>query len=434
MRFYSTNNRSLTVDLRQAVTEGLAPDNGLYMPVEIPRLSDEFFKGIANKSFRDIGFEVARNLLKGDVPDSELKKIVDHTIQFDAPLVKLEKDVFALELFHGPTLAFKDFGARFMSQLLGYFASQQDREIIILVATSGDTGSAVANGFLGVPGTRVVVLYPSGKVSEIQEKQFTTLQQNITALEVTGTFDDCQRLVKEAFLDAELRQKFFLTSANSINIARLIPQSFYYFYAYAQLKDRARPVVFSVPSGNFGNITAGLLAKRMGLPVGRFVASTNINDVVPAYLRTGTFNPRPSSSTISNAMDVGNPSNFSRMLELFNGNYGNLSEEIKGYSFTDEQTADAMRNVYASSNYILDPHGAVGYLGLKKYFEESEEDATGIFLETAHPSKFKDVVEEKLGRHIDIHPTLKEFMKRQKETIKASADFSAFKDFLLNRF
>ena len=434
MKFYSTNNRSLTVDLRQAVTEGLAPDNGLYMPVEIPRLSNEFFKGIANKSFRDIGFEVARNLLEGDVPHSELKKIVDHTIQFDAPLVKLENDVFALELFHGPTLAFKDFGARFMSQLLGYFASQQGREIIILVATSGDTGSAVANGFLGVPGIQVVVLYPSGKVSEIQEKQFTTLQQNITALEVAGTFDDCQRLVKEAFLDAELRRKYFLTSANSINIARLIPQSFYYFHAYAQLRDNVRPVVFSIPSGNFGNMTAGLFAKRMGLPVHRFVASTNINDIVPAYLRTGTFNPRTSSSTISNAMDVGNPSNFSRMLELFNGNYGTLSEEIKGYSFTDEQTAEAMRNVYASSNYILDPHGAVGYIGLKRYLDESDENVTGIFLETAHPSKFKEVVEEKLGKGIDIHPTLKEFMKRQKETIKGTADFSAFKEFLLNRF
>jgi len=434
MKFYSTNNRSVTVDLRQAVTEGLAPDNGLYMPVEIPRLPDNFFADIADKSFRDIGFEVARNLLQGDLPDTELRRIVDHTIQFDAPLVKLEKDVFALELFHGPTLAFKDFGARFMSQLLGYFASQQDREIIILVATSGDTGSAVANGFLGVPGTRVVVLYPSGKVSEIQEKQFTTLQQNVTALEVAGTFDDCQRLVKEAFLDTELRRRFFLTSANSINIARLIPQSFYYFYAYAQLIDKDRPVVFSVPSGNFGNITGGLLAKRMGLPVRRFVAATNINDIVPAYLKTGAFNPRASASTISNAMDVGNPSNFSRMLELFNGNYESLSDEIKGYSFTDEETASAMRNVYASSNYILDPHGAVGYLGLKKYLNDSDENATGIFLETAHPSKFKEVVDETLGMGIDIHPTLKAFMKRKKETIKATMDFSAFKKFLLDTF
>lgn len=434
MKFYSTNNKNLTVDLRRAVTEGLAPDNGLYMPVTIPRLPDEFFRDIAGKSFREIGFEVSRNLLQGDLPDSELKKIVDHTIQFDAPLVEVEENIYALELFHGPTLAFKDFGARFMSQLLGYFARQQDREIIILVATSGDTGSAVANGFLGVPGTRVVVLYPSGKVSEIQEKQFTTLQQNVTALEVTGTFDDCQRLVKEAFLDAELRNRFFLTSANSINIARLIPQSFYYFYAFTQLKKNNFPVVFSVPSGNFGNITGGLFAKRMGLPIDRFIASTNINDIVPEYLSTGAFKPRASSSTMSNAMDVGNPSNFYRMLELFDGNFETLSRDIKGYSFTDKETSDAMRNVYANSNYVLDPHGAVGYLGLKKYLRDSNAQATGIFLETAHPSKFKEVVDDTLGRPIDIHPKLLEFMKRKKETIKATADFAEFKGFLMSSF
>jgi len=434
MKFYSTNNKNLIVDLRRAVTEGLAPDNGLYMPVEIPRLPDEFFRDLAGRSFREIGFEVSRNLLRGDIPDSELRKIVDHTIQFDAPLVKVEENVHALELFHGPTLAFKDFGARFMSQLLGYFARQQDREIIILVATSGDTGSAVANGFLGVPGTRVVVLYPSGKVSEIQEKQFTTLQQNVTALEVSGTFDDCQRLVKEAFLDTELRNKYFLTSANSINIARLIPQSFYYFYTFAQLKDIGQPVVFSVPSGNFGNITGGLLAMKMGLPIARFIAATNINDVVPDYLKTGTFKPRPSSSTISNAMDVGNPSNFYRMLELFHGNFESLSGLIKGYSFTDNETADAMRNVYASSNYIMDPHGAVGYLGLKKYQKESGLESAGIFLETAHPSKFKEVVDETLGRTIGIHPKLMEFMKRKKETIQATTDFAQFKRFLMTTF
>lgn len=433
MKFYSTNNKNLTVDLRRAVTEGLAPDNGLYMPENIPLMPDEFFANISDMSFREIGFEVAKNLLKGDIPDSELKKIVDHTIQFSAPLVKLEEGVYSLELFHGPTLAFKDFGARFMSQLLGYFARQQDREIIILVATSGDTGSAVANGFLGVPGTRVVVLYPSGKVSEIQEKQFTTLQKNITALEVSGTFDDCQRLVKEAFLDVELRSKFFLTSANSINIARLIPQSFYYFYAFAQLKNKELPVVFSVPSGNFGNITGGLFAKRMGLPIDRFVASTNINDIVPAYLKTGTFSPRASSSTISNAMDVGNPSNFYRVLELFNGHFELLSRDIKGYSFTDKETEEAMRNVYANSKYVLDPHGAVGYLGLKKYLSDSGTPATGIFLETAHPSKFKEVVDHALGRPIDIHPTLKEFLKRKKQTIKATTDFPAFKKFLMTK-
>jgi threonine synthase len=285
MMFYSTNDRSAKVTLKEAVTRGLAPDNGLYMPEKINALPEDFFKRLPALSFEEIGFQVAKNLLEGSLPDDELRRIVAHTIQFDAPLVQVERDVFALELFHGPTLAFKDFGARFMSQMLGYFAKQQDQEIVILVATSGDTGSAVANGFLGVKGTRVVVLYPSGKVSDIQERQFTTLGENITALEVEGTFDDCQRLVKQAFLDQELRSSFFLTSANSINIARLIPQSFYYFKAYSQLKDHSRPVVFSVPSGNFGNLTGGLLARKMGLPIERFVAATNVNDIVPEYLQ-----------------------------------------------------------------------------------------------------------------------------------------------------
>jgi threonine synthase len=325
MKFYSTNNRNLKVDLKQAVTQGLAPDNGLYMPEQIPALPKTFFDTIRQKSFQEIGFEVARNIFGDDIPSSELKRIVEHTIQFDAPIVALEPNTYSLELFHGPTLAFKDFGARFMSQLLGYFASQQHQEIIILVATSGDTGSAVANGFLGVEGTKVVVLYPSGKVSDIQEKQFTTLGKNVTALEVDGTFDDCQRMVKQAFLDNDLKQKYFLTSANSINIARLIPQSFYYFYAYSKLPEGAPPIVFSVPSGNFGNLTGGLLAKRMGLPVQKFIASTNINDVVPEYLHSKVFNPRPSKQTISNAMDVGNPSNFVRMLELFNGDFEKLA-------------------------------------------------------------------------------------------------------------
>src|SRR5688572_8087199 len=305
MKFYSTNNPDLKVDLKQAVTQGLAPDNGLYMPERIPALPKTFFDTIADKSFQEIALEVATNLLGEDISKTELKRIVEHAIQFDAPLVKLENNIYALELFHGPTLAFKDFGARFMSQLLGYFAKQQQKEIIILVATSGDTGSAVANGFLGVPGTKVVVLYPSGKVSEIQEKQFTTLGKNITALEVDGTFDDCQQMVKQAFVDKELTSQYFLTSANSINIARLVPQSFYYFYAYAKLPVKKQPVVFSVPSGNFGNLTGGLLAKAMGLPIQKFIASTNINDVVPQYLLSKTFNPRASQQTISNAMDVG---------------------------------------------------------------------------------------------------------------------------------
>jgi len=430
MKFYSTNNKNLKVDLKRAVTEGLAPDNGLYMPEQIPVLPKSFFDSLSAMSFPEMALSVAQNLLGNDVPAADLKRIVDHTIQFDAPLVRVEQNLFALELFHGPTLAFKDFGARFMSQLLGYFAQQQDQEIVILVATSGDTGSAVANGFLGVKGTRVVVLYPSGKVSEIQEKQFTTLDQNVTALEVEGTFDDCQRLVKQAFLDEELKGKFFLTSANSINIARLIPQSFYYFHAYAQVADKTKPVVFSIPSGNFGNLTGGLLAKRMGLPIEKFVATTNINDIVPEYLRTQAFNPRASQQTISNAMDVGNPSNFTRLLDLFNHDFEALSNVIVGYSFSDDETRSAMRHVLASSDYLMDPHGAVGYLGLKKYLIENNSESTGIFLETAHPAKFKEVVDETIQKSIEIPPALQSFMKRSKKSVPMSRDFAVFKDYL----
>lgn len=434
MKFYSTNNPGLKVDLRQAVTQGLAPDNGLYMPEQIPPLPPEFFTTIGQKSFREIAYTVAKHLIGDDVPDSELKRIVDHTIGFEAPLVEIEDSIFALELFHGPTLAFKDFGARFMSQLLGYFAKQQDQEIVILVATSGDTGSAVANGFLGVPGTRVVVLYPSGKVSEIQEKQFTTLDQNITALEVSGTFDDCQQLVKQAFLDDQLRSKFFLTSANSINIARLIPQSFYYFNTYARLTDRKKPLVFAVPSGNLGNITGGLLAMRMGLPIAKFVAATNVNDVFPHYLLTKSFTSRPSRQTISNAMDVGNPSNFVRILELYKGDFEALSKDITGYAFTDDETASAMREVYARNGYMMDPHGAIAYLGLKKYLAEHSGDVTGVFLETAHPAKFKEVVEDTLGCTIAIPPALQKFLLKEKKVIQASTEFSDFRNFLLHTF
>jgi threonine synthase len=427
MNFYSTNNKKHTVSLSEAVIKGLAPDNGLYMPEQIPLLPPKFFDTIHTKSFVEIAFEVAKNLLGDDLPEEELRRIVSHTIQFDAPLVEIEKDVFALELFHGPTLAFKDFGARFMSQLLGYLAKQQKREIVILVATSGDTGSAVANGFLSVPGTRVIVLYPSGKVSEIQEKQFTTLGKNITALEVAGTFDDCQSLVKQAFLDDDLRSRFFLTSANSINIARLIPQSFYYFWAYAQVKLRNKELVFSVPSGNFGNLTGGLLAKRMGLPVKHFIVSTNINDVVPEYLRTGLFQPRPSTSTMSNAMDVGNPSNYARIMDLYQGNFDAISKDISGYSFTDAKTSESMLNVFKNHQYTMDPHGAIGYLGLKKYLKENNDDTIGIFLETAHPGKFKDVVEGALGQQIKLPEVLSSFMKGQKLTIPISKEFEDFK-------
>lgn len=430
MNFYSTNNRNIRVSLQQAVTQGLAPDNGLYMPERIPVLPKEFFNTIDKKSFQEIALTVAQNVLGDDIPGAELKRIVEHTIQFDAPLVEIEENIFALELFHGPTMAFKDFGARFMSQLLGYFARQQDQEIIILVATSGDTGSAVANGFLDVPGTRVIVLYPSGKVSDVQEKQFTTLGKNITALEVEGTFDDCQRLVKTAFLDAELKSKYFLTSANSINIARLIPQSFYYFYSYAQVKDRSRPVIYSVPSGNFGNLTGGLFAKRMGLPVFKFVATTNANDVVPKYLHTKLFTPRSSEQTISNAMDVGNPSNFVRMLDLYNNDFTKLTEDIAGYSFTDDETRHAMQAVYRSAKYVMDPHGAVGYLGLKKYLTEYSLPATGIFLETAHPGKFIDVVEDTLGQKIALPATLEKFMHGTKQSKQIGHEFATFKEHL----
>jgi threonine synthase len=431
MKFYSTNNKNIKVDLRQAVTQGLAADNGLYMPENVPELPKTFFDTLGTKSLQEIALAVVENLLGGEVPAGELKRIVEHTIQFDAPVVEVEDRVYALELFHGPTLAFKDFGARFMSQLLGYYAQQQDREIVILVATSGDTGSAVANGFLGVEGTRVIVLYPSGKVSEIQEKQFTTLGKNVTALEVDGTFDDCQALVKQAFLDETLRQKYFLTSANSINIARLIPQSFYYFYAYGQIKDKGRPVVFSVPSGNFGNLTGGLLAQRMGLPVEQFLAATNVNDIVPEYLETRMFNPRPSRQTISNAMDVGNPSNFVRMLDLYEQDFEALSKHITGYRFTDEQTREAMRQVFASRGYVMDPHGAIGYLGLKNYFSETQSKAAGIFLETAHPAKFKEVVDETLQSEVAIPPALKKFMQQEKQSVKMKRDYTSFKEYLI---
>jgi threonine synthase len=433
MRFYSTNNPDLKVNLRTAVTEGLAPDNGLYMPENIPVLSGDFFNSIDKKSFREIAFNVTSHLIGDDIPEAELQRIIDHTIQFDAPLVPIEDGIYALELFHGPTLAFKDFGARFMSQLLGYFANQQDKEIVILVATSGDTGSAVANGFLDVPGTKVVVLYPTGKVSEIQEKQFTTLGKNITALEVDGTFDDCQRLVKEAFLDRELNDKLFLTSANSINIARLIPQSFYFFYAYSRLAHLGKPVVFSVPSGNFGNLTGGLLARKMGLPVSKFVASTNINDVVPEYLVSGQFQPRTSEQTISNAMDVGNPSNFARILDLFQNNFDRISEVISGYAFNDEETREAMRQVFANGGYMMDPHGAVAYLGLKKYLKDSKSNALGVFAETAHPAKFREVVQQTLSSTVEIPEKLLKFMSLSKKTIPMAASYDAFRTMLIDK-
>jgi len=430
MKFYSTNNKESRVSLKEAVLQGLAPDNGLYLPVTIPRLPDSFFQDLPNKSFNELAYEVAYALIGDDVPSSELKKIIDQTITFEAPLVKVGA-FYALELFHGPTLAFKDFGGRFLAGLLGYYARQQDREVTILVATSGDTGSAVANGFLNVPGTKVVVLYPSGKVSEIQEKQFTTLGENITALEVEGTFDDCQRMVKEAFLDQELRTQLFLTSANSINIGRLIPQLFYYFRAHAQLGNHPNGVVFSVPSGNFGNLTAGLIAKRMGLPIDKFIASTNINDVVPEYLNSGNFEPRPSKQTISNAMDVGHPSNFARMLDLYHHDQHALQKDIVGYHFTDKETSREMKKVYQTEKYILDPHGAVGLLGLKKYKAETGSTLTLVFLETAHPGKFKEVVEASLNESLPLPDKLKQFLSKEKKSIPMKNNFVELKRILL---
>lgn len=429
MNYYSTNNKNLRVSLKEAVIQGLAPDNGLFMPEVIPTLSHDFFKTLNSKSFQQIALEVTENLIGNDLPRKDLERIVDFTIQFDAPLVEIEKNIYSLELFHGPTLAFKDFGARFLSGLLGYFAAQQNKEITILVATSGDTGSAVANGFLNVPGTNVIVLYPSGKVSVVQEKQFTTLGGNVRAIEVDGTFDDCQKIVKQCFLDKELNQRIVLTSANSINIARLIPQSFYYFNAIAQLKSGLE-VVFSVPSGNFGNLTAGLLAKRMGLPIKHFVAATNANDIVPTYLKTNQFTPRPSVQTISNAMDVGNPSNFYRILDLYDKNFDALTREITGCSFTDEQTRSAMRKVFHEKKYVLDPHGAIGYLGLKEYLKATG-NVTGIFLETAHPAKFQDVVSSALGESIPLPSTLEKFMSGKKLTTFMSNKFDDFKAYLL---
>jgi threonine synthase len=413
------------------VIQGLAPDNGLYMPTHIPALPKSFFDSLASRSFQEIGYEVARTIIGEDIPSTELRKIVDHTLQFDSPLVQLEENVLALELFHGPTLAFKDFGARFLSGLLGYFAQQQSREITILVATSGDTGSAVANGFLDVPGTRVIVLYPSGKVSEVQEKQFTTLGKNITALEIDGTFDDCQRLVKQSFMNEQLKQKVFLTSANSINIARLLPQTFYYFRAVAQLPYSVKPIVFSVPSGNFGNLTAGIFAKRMGLPIHRFIAATNSNDIVPHYIKTQNFLPKPSMATISNAMDVGNPSNFARMLDLYGGNHQPLSQDIVGCHFTDEQTKEVMHEVFQKRSYTLDPHGAIGYLGLVKHLNEFD-GGIGIFLETAHPAKFNAVVENAIGVSVLLPNKLQRFMEKRKVSIPMKNSFEELKNFLMS--
>ncbi|MBX2890769.1 MAG: threonine synthase [Saprospiraceae bacterium] len=429
MQLYSTNNPNLRVSLREAVMAGMPEDKGLFMPVDIPRLPEQFFQNLASRSFQEISIEVAQHLLQGAIPARDLDAIVERAIDFRAPLVRLDDSIYILELFHGPSLAFKDFGARFMAKMMAYFNRNESKELLILVATSGDTGGAVAAGFFKTPGIRVVILYPSGKVSPLQEKQLTTLGHNITAIEVDGTFDDCQSLVKQAFLDRDLTSSLRLSSANSINIARLIPQTFYYFEAYKQAMPSKGPIVFSVPSGNFGNLTAGLLAKKMGLPIARFIAATNANDVVPAYIETGVYAPRASTRTLSNAMDVGAPSNFARMLDLYCSTWNMIRADVVGFSFSDEETQEAMRDIDKTYNYVIDPHGAVGYLALRKY--QQENPCTGIVLETAHPGKFVEDVTRILGHPIEIPSSLAELGDKEKRAVSIKANYPLFKSWLL---
>lgn len=433
MKYYSTNKNAPDATLEEAVVKGLAADRGLYMPAEIKKLPVSFFEEIDKLSFQEIAYRVADAFFGSDIPAETLKQIVYDTLSFDVPAVKVKDDIYSLELFHGPTLAFKDVGARFMARLLGYFIRKEGKkQVNVLVATSGDTGSAVANGFLGVEGIHVYVLYPKGKVSEIQEKQFTTLGNNITAIEVNGTFDDCQALVKSAFIDKELNEHMQLTSANSINVARFLPQAFYYFYAYAQMKKlgKADNLVICVPSGNFGNITAGLFGKYMGLPVKRFIAANNRNDIFYQYLKTGIYSPKPSVATIANAMDVGDPSNFARIYDLYGGSHEAITKEISGETYTDEQIRETVQAVYNETGYLLDPHGACGYRALAEQLQPGE---TGVFLETAHPAKFLQTVESIIGVEVQIPEKLQAFMKGQKESVPMEKDFASFKSYLMKQ-
>ena len=449
MKYYSTNGKAPMADLEKAVVKGLAEDRGLYMPEKIYQMPKAFFDHLQDMTFQDIAYNVASNFFGEDVDEDALQDLVYDTLSFDCPIVEVEDNIYALELFHGPTLAFKDVGARFMARLLRYFLNRGNRvdgsgrqqQVNVLVATSGDTGSAVANGFLGVEGIHVYVLYPKGKVSPIQECQFTTLGQNITAIEVDGVFDDCQALVKSAFMDAELNGHMRLTSANSINVARFLPQAFYYFNAVARLwalKGRSQDVVMCVPSGNFGNICAALFGHQMGLPIHRFIAANNANDVFYQYLQTGQYTPRPSVQTLANAMDVGDPSNFARILNLYSQN-GALSADnthhaitqlISGATYSDEQIADTMRRCYQETGYVLDPHGACGYQALKDGLQPGE---VGIFCETAHPAKFKEKVDQILGTDIDIPERLQAFMRGEKQSVELSKDFQDFKQFLMEQ-
>ena len=434
MRYYSTNGNAPIADLHKAVVKGLAEDRGLYMPEKIKQLPKDFFDNIDKLSFQEIAYTIADAFFGEDVEADALKKIVYDTLSFDCPVVKVKDDIYTLELFHGPTLAFKDVGARFMARLLQYFIRQENGkgQVNVLVATSGDTGSAVANGFLGVDGIHVYVLYPKGKVSPIQECQFTTLGKNITAIEVDGVFDDCQALVKNAFMDAELNQHMKLTSANSINVARFLPQAFYYFNAYARMKalGKADNLVMCVPSGNFGNICAALFGHEMGLPIARFIAANNANDIFYNYLQTGRYEPKPSKQTLANAMDVGDPSNFARIYDLYGKSHERISSLIGGATYSDEQIRQTMRQCYEETGYILDPHGACGYQALADGLKPGE---VGVFCETAHPAKFKEKVDDILGIDVDIPARLRAFMQGQKQSVPMTKDFADFKQYLMNQ-
>ncbi len=432
MKLYSTSDKNNVVDLKEAVMNALPKDKGLYMPSDIPALDEDFFTTITSRTFSENAFIIAEKLIGDFIPRDKLEAIVVDAINFPAPVVDISEGISTLELFHGPSLAFKDFGARFMSRTMSYFNRNEDEKLTILVATSGDTGGAVAAGFYDTPGIEVIILYPSGKVSDIQEKQLTTLGKNIYACEIDGTFDDCQALVKRAFLDKDLIGKYRLSSANSINIARLIPQSFYYFEAYKQVVAKNENVVFCIPSGNFGNLTAGLIARKMGLPVKQFIAATNINKVVPDYLQSGNYHPQESFPTISNAMDVGSPSNFSRMMDLYNHNHSDIKQEVKGFFATDAETEETMKRVYDQLGYVLDPHGAIGYRASEEYRNEHPSDHV-VFLETAHPGKFLPTVERVLERKIELPQALTSLQHKEKAATPLSNEYDDFKAYLLSR-
>ncbi|MEC3908163.1 threonine synthase [Tamlana sp. 2201CG12-4] len=429
MNYYSLNKKAPNTTFKNAVIKGLAPDKGLYFPETITPLSKSFFDNIDNLSNTEIAFQAIKQFVSPEIPETVLRTIVEETLAFDFPVVKLNDHISTLELFHGPTMAFKDVGARFMARCLGYFNQDNNEEVTVLVATSGDTGGAVANGFLGVKGVNVVILYPSGKVSDIQEKQLTTLGQNIKALEVNGTFDDCQAMVKTAFLDESLTNKMQLTSANSINVARWLPQLFYFMFAYKQLHDKYEDIVFSVPSGNFGNICAGMMAQQLGLPIKNFVASNNANNVVTRYLISQLYEPKPSVQTISNAMDVGAPSNFIRIQEIYKNSFETLKHNLSSYSFSDDETRAAMLEIYSKYNYVADPHGAVGYLGCKSYLNE-KPNSHCVFLETAHPAKFLDVVEDVIKEEQPLPEQIQSVMGKEKESTVIST-YDDLKAFLL---